>query len=393
MHAFKRLTAAIMTVIIMLSAAQFSLTASAAVTVPAMSNVKVGERYTGVKIYWDRNPSATGYLIYKSYDRENWTRIKKFKNNTTLYTFDKDVYDNELCFYRMRAYKNVGGKTYYSPYSEIKKVFYGLNEYITKTKDSVKMRWTPIVYGVTGYEIYMSTNGGQFNKVKTLKKYTTKSATVTGLDTDKNTYVFQLVSYKTDNAGKKNYVFYSDYMYSDSVKTLVNSTPDTITTYTNYNVQGSKKVNNGITKVTDSDKAIFKKFESTYISTQMSKYDKIEWTLLYINRTVDYAYDYYKIEDLSWTDATFNKHYGQCLQYNGAIMTYLAYKGISGSLLCGYRGYSLDNTWQHFWGEVTLADGVTYVMETGNYGKNGTWHYCFVPYEYAGGYVICNTLM
>ena len=393
MKTFKRLTAAIMTVIILLSAAQFSLTASAAVTVPALKNVNVGERYTGVKVYWDMDKTVTGYAIYRSTDKQTWTRLKMYTKNTHESYTDKTAERDTLYYYRVRAYKKINGKNYYGAYSKTSKIFYGLNEYITLKNDSITLKWSPIKYGATGYEIYMSTNGGAMKKVKTLKKYTTKSATVTGLDTKKNTYAFQLVAYKTLDSGKKNYVYYSDYMYSDSVKALVNSTPNTITTYTNYNVQGSKKVNKGVTKVTESDKAILKKFESDYISAQMSKYDRIEWTLMYINRTVDYAYDYYLIEDSTLTDAIFNQHYGQCLQYNGAIMTYLAYKGISGSLLCGYRGYSLDNTWQHFWGEVTLTDGVTYVMETGNLGKNGTWHYCFAPYEYTAGYVVCNTLM
>ena len=74
------------------------------------------------------------------------------------------------------------------------------------------------------------------------------------------------------------------------------------------------------------------------------------------------------------------------------MIAYMAYKGLDGSLLCGYRGYSTSNRWQHFWGEVHL-NGETYVIETGNEGKNGSWNYFFAPYGYTGGYMICGEVM
>lgn len=388
---FKRIVSVIMAVICVLTLVPFTTMASA-VTVPAMKNVNAGERYTGVKIYWTEDHSVTGYAVYRSTDRKNWSRLKMYTQNTHSYYIDKTAQTDTLYFYRVRAYKKINGTNYYGSYSSIKKVFYGLNEYMTKTNDSVKISWSPINYGCDGYEIYMSTNGGAYKKVKTLTNYKTKSSTITGLDTKKNTYAVQLAAYQKTSSGSKNFRYYSDIMYSNSVETLINSTPKTVKPFTNYNYQGSSVQNVGKTYITDSDKKIFSDYESKFISTQMSVYWKMYYTLMYIHNTVEYAYDYGKVSDLTLTDAIFNKHMGQCLQYNGAMIAYLAYYGFDAALVMGYRGYSNDNRWQHFWGEVYL-NGAAYVIETGNAGSDGTWHYFFTPYSQTRGYMKCGQVL
>ena len=64
----------------------------------------------------------------------------------------------------------------------------------------------------------------------------------------------------------------------------------------------------------------------------------------------------------------------------------LSYLGYDATLVQGYRGSYPNNYWQHFWGEVNI-DGQTYVMETGNYGKNGEWWYVAATYSEARGYI------
>lgn len=382
-----RFVSSILTVVTLITAMSFSASAST-VSVPDMKNVQAGERYTGVKIYWTKNSSVTGYAVYRSTDRVNWTRLIMYTKNTHSSYIDKNVYTDTMYYYRVRAYKKVGGKNYYGSYSSIYKVFYGLNEYMTKTKDTITIKWSPIKYGCDGYEIYMSTNGGAYTKVKSLTKYTTKSAVIKNLNTEKNTYSVQLAAYRKTASGAKEFRYYSDIMYSDSVQTAINSTQKVVKLYNNYNYQGKTVVNTGKTNITDSDIKIFKAFESTYLSTQMSVYWKAYYTMMYINTSVDYAYDYWKIESCTLTDAIFNKHYGQCLQYNGAMIAYLAYYGFDAALIMGYRGYSNDNKWQHFWGEAYI-DGETYVIETGNFSCDGSWHYFFTPYSETRGYMKC----
>ena len=72
------------------------------------------------------------------------------------------------------------------------------------------------------------------------------------------------------------------------------------------------------------------------------------------------------------------------------MLEYLANLGMNVKLLMGYRGTSPDNKWQHFWGQVKLSNGKTYVMETGNYGNDGSWYYFFTPYSRTKKYLKCN---
>lgn len=386
LRGLKRIISIMLAVITVLTLVPFTAMA-ANVTVPALKNVYAGERYTGVKVYWDIDTSVTGYAVYRSTDRENWTRLKMYTKNTHESYTDKSVSLNTLYFYRVRAYKKVGGKNYYGAYSAIKKVFYGLNEYMTKTGNSLKIQWFPIKYGCDGYELYMSTNGGNYQKIKTLSN-TANSSTITGLDTTRNTYAVQLAAYQKNSNGTKNYRYYSSIMGSDSYITNINSTPKTVKQYKRYNYQGSKVENMGNATVSSADINIIKNYESKYLSTQMSTYYKLINTLWYINRTVGYAYDYWRIENYTPVEAIFNHHYGQCLQYNGAMVEYFAYYGFDVALIMGYRGYSTDNCWQHFWGELYM-NGRTYVIETGNYENDGTWHYIFTPYANTRGYMKC----
>ena len=125
----------------------------------------------------------------------------------------------------------------------------------------------------------------------------------------------------------------------------------------------------------------------------MSPYYKAYYVLKFINKKVKYANTselWSKISGSSYVDAIFNKRTGQCAQYNGAMIAYLSYLGFNNSrLILGYRGYSTENCWQHFWGQVKLKNGKYYVVETGNYGNDGDWYYFFTPYSNTKKYLKC----
>ena len=50
------------------------------------------------------------------------------------------------------------------------------------------------------------------------------------------------------------------------------------------------------------------------------------------------------------------------------------------------QGYVMSEGNQHFWCEVHI-NGKTYVMETGNAGKNGDWMHFLEPYSEATEYI------
>ena len=122
------------------------------------------------------------------------------------------------------------------------------------------------------------------------------------------------------------------------------------------------------------------KINGTNLNLQVKKYKN------FLGKQEDFIR---QISNRTYVDAIFNKRLGQCLQYNGAMIEYVNNLGLDGTLIWGYRGKSNSNKWQHFWGEVKLKNGVTYVLETGNYGNDGNWYYCFTPYANTKKFLKC----
>lgn len=128
-------------------------------------------------------------------------------------------------------------------------------------------------------------------------------------------------------------------------------------------------------KITDADIAIMEKFAAEHFSPSMTVTEKLWITHQWIHFNVDYAYDYTaEIWTPTYVDIIFNRRLGQCIQYNGAMASMLAYFGYDVYMV---RGHTSSNS-QHFWTEV-LIDNKRYYVECGNYGKNGSWEYFFLP--------------
>ena len=66
-----------------------------------------------------------------------------------------------------------------------------------------------------------------------------------------------------------------------------------------------------------------------------------------------------------------------------AMAAMMAYLGYDVNLV---QGYVMSEGNQHFWCEVHI-NGKTYVMETGNAGKNGDWMHFLEPYSEATEYI------
>ena len=90
-----------------------------------------------------------------------------------------------------------------------------------------------------------------------------------------------------------------------------------------------------------------------------------------------------QITNKTYVDAVFTYRKGQCIQYNAAMAAMMAYLGYDVNLV---QGYVMSEGNQHFWCEVHI-NGKTYVMETGNAGKNGDWMHFLEPYSEATEYI------
>lgn len=131
--------------------------------------------------------------------------------------------------------------------------------------------------------------------------------------------------------------------------------------------------------LTDSDIETIERFAAEHFAPSMTMTQKLWITLQWIHKQVTYAYDYPpEVYMTTYVDTIFNNKLGQCLQYNGAMASVLAYFGFDVYMCKGHTWSAKKNKkgGQHFWTEV-LIDGKRYYLETGNFGKNGTWQYFF----------------
>ena len=135
--------------------------------------------------------------------------------------------------------------------------------------------------------------------------------------------------------------------------------------------------------LTDEDYEIIEQFAAEHFPENATLAEKLYITHQWIHNNVDYAGTTEKwnaIVNLSYVDAIFNHKSGQCVQYNGAMASVLAYYGFDVYMV---RGWTRPGN-QHYWTEVMIA-GKTYVVETGNGPKDGDWwQYFFKEWETPG---------
>jgi len=80
----------------------------------AVKNLKItGKAGTALRLGWDKNTSADGYLIYQ-YKNGSWERIKKLTNPATLTYRVSGLTKGTHYKFFMVSYKTINGKAYYS---------------------------------------------------------------------------------------------------------------------------------------------------------------------------------------------------------------------------------------------------------------------------------------
>ena len=167
-----------------------------------------GVTATAVKLDWARNAGATGYII-EQYKGGKWTQLAVTKNNTTLTFTVKGLAECTPYSFRVKAYKNDGGKTNYSDYVTVKaSTLLGTvkNAKVTSVTGSwITLEWAKNA-NATGYSIEQY-KGGKWTVIATTKNNTTLKFTVKGLKND-TTYSFRIRAYKTAGG----VTAYSDYV-------------------------------------------------------------------------------------------------------------------------------------------------------------------------------------
>lgn len=354
-----------------------------------------------IQISWNKVSGADGYYIYRYGENcPRWLNVGKTDSKTV--SFKSDALPGLKYKFKIKAYKLVNGKKVFSDYSsEIKTVSKPGQCIIisaSKTNSSVTLIWNKL--SGTGYEIFMREKGSSdWKKAKTITDKNVNTYKIGNLYAGAS-YEFMVRSTAVDENGKKAYGTYStirtvkttgvSFNYVPSASKFLSrlnsaTTTSTRKSYKLYNRQGKKTVTT-TEYLSSADIQTLKRFADEHFTSSMTKGEKVDYTLQWINKNVVYADgknghpQYSDIWAKSYVDAVFNSRAGQCVQYNGALVAMMCYLGYDANLVQGYRGYENGSQWQHFWGEVKIGS-TSYLMECGNYGQDGDWYYCCVKYS------------
>ena len=245
--------------------------------------------------------------------------------------------------------------------------------------DFVQLSWNAVPDAVS-YQIYRSESAWDSPVLLTEVSGETSYYTDHVADKENAAYCYQVRTIKQNTVSDfSEQISCADY---DSCLNAAKRTPHREIVM--YNCQGSATEVASVYAMTDEDIALLQAFEYNQFSDGMSMAEKLYAALLWINRNVTYASGtlWNDIAGMSWVEAVFSEKKGQCIQFNGAMASLLAYYGFDSSMIQGYRGIWGSSYWSHFWCEVAIGGNV-YIMEVGNYGEDGNWHYFLTPY--------CNT--
>ncbi|MBQ8514817.1 MAG: hypothetical protein IJ496_05410 [Ruminococcus sp.] len=236
--------------------------------------------------------------------------------------------------------------------------------------DSFVLSWAP-ADGVSGYELYQ-VDASTWEETMKASVIGTASTTYeyTGLDTDAQYYFYVKAFVRRD--GEVLYGEPSEWVYSMDAEAVLNSAElvphDDFVCYDRSEDETSTEVMYSY-KLTDADKATLEAFAAEHFTPEMSRYEKLAVTAEWIHNNVDYAYvgeKWNTIVNKTLVDAVFNYQLGQCLQYNGAMISMMAYMGYDVNLV-----FLKNGSWQHFTGIVNI-NGREYPIEAGNW-EDGMW--------------------
>lgn len=153
------------------------------VTAPSISAVSGG--YRSLRVTWDAVPGATGYQIYRcSTQNGTFSRVCTLKFSEASGYTNYNLTSNKEYYYKVRAYRTAGRKTYYSDLSGIQSAKVSLVapelNAASASETSILLTWNALP-GVSGYELYRSTSqDGTYKKIYTATSaptviYTNKS--------------------------------------------------------------------------------------------------------------------------------------------------------------------------------------------------------------------------
>lgn len=156
--------------------------------------------------------------------------------------------------------------------------------YVSELGETVNFSWSDLGSSYNGYYVYLSKNGGTYNKIKTISSYSTTSDSYTIPAGQGGTYQFRVCGYTSSNAT-------SDYLYTDVYVRNSLEAP-TIGTVSTYNPYVTATLSIPLSEGSQANGEKFKRMVALYYNGEYlcgSNYAD----LLYRNANVKLTYDKY----------------------------------------------------------------------------------------------------
>lgn len=100
-----------------LSGSTASVSSYTKLTTPTLT---LSTKNKAVNVKWNKNTKATGYQIYRSVGGGEYKKLKTIKGAKTVSYNNTNLSNSKYYYYKVRAYKTVNGKNYYSNFSTIR---------------------------------------------------------------------------------------------------------------------------------------------------------------------------------------------------------------------------------------------------------------------------------
>ena len=171
---------------------------------------------TSITLQWNKNNSASGYII-EAYNGKTWSQVTKIAKNSTLTYKVTKLSASKTYQYRIKAYKTEGKATAYSANSATLSVNTNpsnMSGFKAKAKsyNSVTLQWNKNT-SATGYEL-QKWDGKKWVSLTKINKNSTTTYTVKSLKAS-TTYKYRIRAYKTIGKATQ----YSAYTTTLSVNT------------------------------------------------------------------------------------------------------------------------------------------------------------------------------
>ncbi len=171
---------------------------------------------TSITLQWNKNNSASGYII-EAYNGKTWVQVTKIAKNSTLTYKVTKLSASKTYQYRIKAYKTEGKTTAYSANSATLSVNTNpsnMSGFKAKAKsyNSITLQWNKNT-SATGYEL-QKWDGKKWVTLTKISKNSTTTYTVKSLKAS-TTYKYKIRAYKTIGKATQ----YSAYTATLSVNT------------------------------------------------------------------------------------------------------------------------------------------------------------------------------